>query len=187
MEFDVAGRGLMHLGILLENMRREGYEMTVGKPNVIYHYKDGKRLEPIEMLVLDIPTEMMGPAMQWLLGDRLAEMIRMDTHSTRTTLEFTIPARGLIGLRNRMLTATKGEAIMHHRFARYDGCRRNSRPLQRRDGRHRHRPGDRMGWTGWPTAATCSSNRPTRFTRARSSASTARTVTFRSTSSSRSR
>ncbi len=122
VEFDVAGRGLMHLGILLENMRREGYEMTVGKPNVIYHYKDGKRLEPIEMLVLDIPTEMMGPAMQ-LLGDRRAEMIRMDTHSTRTTLEFTIPARGLIGLRNRMLTATKGEAIMHHRFARYEPVR----------------------------------------------------------------
>ena len=122
VEFDVAGRGLMHLGILLENMRREGFEMTVGKPNVIYKHENGKKLEPIELLVLDVPSEMMGPAMQ-LLGDRRAEMIRMDTHNKRTTLEFTIPARGLIGLRNRMLTATKGEAIMHHRFHRYEPTR----------------------------------------------------------------
>jgi GTP-binding protein len=122
VEFDVAGRGLMHLGILLENMRREGFELTVGKPNVIYKTVNGKKLEPIELLVLDIPTEMMGPTMQ-LLGDRRAEMIRMDTHGKRTTLEFTIPARGLIGLRNRMLTATKGEAIMHHRFHRYEATR----------------------------------------------------------------
>jgi GTP-binding protein len=96
--------------------------MTVGKPNVIYKIVNGKKHEPIELLVLDVPTEMIGPVMQ-LLGDRRGEMIRMDTHSNRTTLEFTIPARGLIGLRNRMLTATKGEAIMHHRFHRYEPTR----------------------------------------------------------------
>ena len=118
-EFDVAGRGLMHLGILLENMRREGYELCVGKPNVIYK-KDasGGLLEPIEILVLDIPTDYLGPAMQ-LMGDRRAEMVKMESHAMRTMMEFTIPARGLIGLRSRMLTATKGEAIMHHRFHKY--------------------------------------------------------------------
>lgn len=122
VEFDVAGRGLMHLGILLENMRREGYELTVGKPNVIYKQIDGKKHEPVEMLVLDVPTEMIGPAMQ-LMGDRRGEMKRMDSHGVRTTIEFILPARGLIGLRNRMLTATKGSAIMHHRFHRYEPVR----------------------------------------------------------------
>jgi GTP-binding protein len=118
-EFDVAGRGLMHLGILLENMRREGYELCVGKPEVIYKRDErGRLLEPIESLVLDIPTDFLGPTMQ-LLGDRRAEMARMETHGKRTMMEFTIPARGLIGLRNRVLTATKGEAIMHHRFHSY--------------------------------------------------------------------
>jgi GTP-binding protein len=122
VEYDVAGRGLMHLGILLENMRREGYELCVGKPNVIYKYVDGKRQEPIELLVVDVPSDAMGPAMQ-LLGDRRAEMVRMETHGNRSSMEFTVPARGLIGLRNRMLTATKGEAIMHHRFHRYEPLR----------------------------------------------------------------
>jgi GTP-binding protein len=117
-EFDVAGRGLMHLGILLENMRREGYELCVGKPTVIYRREHDVLMEPIEHLVLDIPTEQMGPAMQ-LMGDRKAEMVKMTSHGNRTHMEFSIPARGLIGLRNRMLTATKGEAIMHHRFDKY--------------------------------------------------------------------
>ncbi len=117
-EFVVSGRGLLHLGILLETMRREGYELCVGKPEVIYHERDGKRLEPIELLVLDVPTESVGSAMQ-LMGDRRAEMTRMDSRGVRTHLEFTVPARGLIGLRNRILTATQGEAIMHHRFAEY--------------------------------------------------------------------
>ena len=117
-EFEVSGRGMMHLGILLENMRREGYELAVGKPNVIYKTIDGQLCEPIELLVVDVPTESMGPAMQ-LLGDRRAEMIRMDNFSNRTQLEFSIPARGLIGLRTRMLNATRGEAIMHHRFDSY--------------------------------------------------------------------
>src|SRR5208282_4508444 len=98
---DVAGRGLMHLGILLENMRREGYELCVGKPNVIYKKEGGKVLDPIELLVLDVPTDYLGAAMQ-LLGDRRAEMKKMDSQGKRTVLEFSIPARGLIGLRNRM-------------------------------------------------------------------------------------
>ncbi len=122
-EFDVAGRGLMHLGILLENMRREGFELCVGKPDVIYKRSaEGALLEPIELLVLDIPTDYMGPAMQ-LMGDRRAEMVKMETLGKRTLLEFTVPARGLIGLRSRMLTATKGEAIMHHRFHEYAPAR----------------------------------------------------------------
>jgi GTP-binding protein len=122
VEYEVSGRGLMHLGILLENMRREGYELTVGKPNVIYRQEEGSRLEPIELLDMDIPTEVLGPAMQ-LLGDRRAELVRMDTRGLRTHMQFTIPARGLIGLRNRMLTATRGEAVMHHRFHRYEPLR----------------------------------------------------------------
>ena len=118
-EFLVSGRGLLHLGILLENMRREGFELCVGKPEVIYHKdENGKRTEPIERLSLDLPTEHMGAAMQ-LLGNRRASMTRMDTSGTRTHMEFTVPARGLIGVRSRLLTATAGEAIMHHRFQEY--------------------------------------------------------------------
>jgi len=118
-EFNVSGRGLLHLGILLENMRRESYELCVGKPEVIFHSdENGKKLEPIEKLVIDIPSEGVGAAMQ-LLGDRKAEMLHMDTLNGRTILEFSIPSRGLIGLRNRLLTASQGEAIMHHRFEEY--------------------------------------------------------------------
>ncbi|MCK4625228.1 MAG: translational GTPase TypA, partial [Phycisphaerae bacterium] len=92
---------------------------SVGKPEVVYHTDDhGKRLEPIESLVIDVPNEVVGPVMQ-LLGDRRAEMFHMATIGNRTQLEFTIPARGLIGLRSRVLTATAGEAIMHHRFDTY--------------------------------------------------------------------
>jgi GTP-binding protein len=118
-EFTVSGRGLLHLGILLENMRREGYELCVGKPEVIYRRNEhGQRTEPIELLVVDVPTESIGPAMQ-LLGDRRAEMVQMDNRGSRTIMEFTVPARGLIGLRSRLLTATSGEGIMHHRFQDY--------------------------------------------------------------------
>ncbi|MBN1941778.1 MAG: translational GTPase TypA [Phycisphaerae bacterium] len=115
-EFIVSGRGLLHLGILLENMRREGYELTVGKPQVVLHVDEhGKTAEPIERLVLDVPAEALGAVMQ-LLGDRRAEMTHMESNGPRVQLEFTIPARGLIGLRSRMLTATAGEVVMHHRF-----------------------------------------------------------------------
>ncbi len=121
-EFAVSGRGLLHLGILLENMRREGYELTVGKPEVIYRFDGGKKLEPIELLVLDVPMETVGAVMQ-LLGDRRAETVKMDTRGNRMHMEFTVPARGLIGLRSRLLTASQGEAIMHHRFVEYSPVR----------------------------------------------------------------
>jgi len=119
----VSGRGLLHLGILLENMRREGYELAVGKPQALYRTDEqGNRLEPIESLVIDTPTDTIGPVMQ-LAGDRRAELVQMDTFGGRTQVVFTIPARGLIGLRSRTLTATAGEAIMHHRFECYEPYR----------------------------------------------------------------
>ena len=122
-EFVVSGRGLLHLGILLENMRREGYEVAVGKPQVLYRTDEhGNRLEPIERLVIDVPTDSVGSVMQ-LVGDRQAEMVHMETFRGRTQLVFTIPARGLIGLRSRVLTATAGEVVMHHRFQSYGPCR----------------------------------------------------------------
>ena len=117
-EFVVSGRGLLHLGILLENMRRDGYELTVGNPEVIYHHEGGRKLEPIETLIISVPNQSIGPVMQ-LLGDRRAQMVKMEMGDLRTDMEFTIPARGLIGLRNRLLTATQGEAIINHRFLEF--------------------------------------------------------------------
>jgi len=121
-EFVVSGRGLLHLGILLENMRREGYELTVGKPEVIFHEEGGKRLEPIELLVVDVPSPCVGAVMR-LVGDRRAEVVRMHAGDARTALSFLVPTRGLIGLRSRLLTATQGEAIVHHRFQDYGAYR----------------------------------------------------------------
>jgi GTP-binding protein len=118
-EFKVSGRGMLHLGILLENMRREGFELAVGKPKVIYKEIGGERHEPLENLVVDVPRDCLGPVMQ-LVGDRRGEVLKMDTRGNLAHLDFIIPARGLIGLRTRMLTATAGEAIMHHTFARYE-------------------------------------------------------------------
>jgi GTP-binding protein len=118
-EFIVAGRGLLHLGILLENMRREGYELAVGKPEVVLHRdEEGHLQEPIEQLSIRVPTDAVGPVMQ-LVGERRGEMAHMETAGDRTQVDFTIPARGLIGLRSRLLTATAGELIMHHRFDSY--------------------------------------------------------------------
>jgi GTP-binding protein len=121
-EFNVSGRGLLHLGILLENMRREGFELSVGKPRVIQREEDGKTLEPIEYLVVDVPARSVGAVME-LVGNRRAECIKMDSRADQTHLEFTIPARGLIGLRTRLLNATSGEAIMHHTFFDYQPVR----------------------------------------------------------------
>ena len=124
-EFKVSGRGLMHLGILLENMRREGYELCVGKPNVIIRQIDGLRQEPIERLVVDCPTECQSPVMS-LLGDRRSEMLSMDSKSGSDDyihMEFMIPSRGLFGLHARILTATQGRAVMHHTFERYEPMR----------------------------------------------------------------
>ena len=118
--FKVAGRGLLHLGILIENMRREGYELSVSKPHVITKKdkESGATLEPIEYLVVDVPEKTLGPVME-LVGNRKGELVRMDNRQGQVHLEFTIPARGLIGLRTRMLTATQGQAIMHHNFFEY--------------------------------------------------------------------
>jgi GTP-binding protein len=121
-EFHVSGRGLLHLGILLENMRREGYELSVGKPHVINRHENGQTLEPVEYLVVDVPRGAVGAVME-LVGNRRAECLKMDTRGEMTHLEFTIPARGLIGLRTRMLNATQGEAIIHHNFYDYQPVR----------------------------------------------------------------
>src|SRR5438067_496555 len=123
--FKVSGRGLLHLGILIENMRREGYELSISKPHVIMRRnEDGQLLEPIEYLVVDVPEKNMGGVME-LVGNRKGELVRMDNRQGQVHLEFTIPARGLIGLRTRMLTATQGEAIMHHNFHEYAAARGN--------------------------------------------------------------
>ena len=114
----MAGRGLLHLGILLENMRREGHELSVGKPRVLTKVSNGQTLEPIEYLVIDVPPMAIGAVME-LVGNRRGECLKMDTHGETTHLEFTIPARGLIGLRTRMMNATSGLAIMHHTFYDY--------------------------------------------------------------------
>ena len=124
-EFIVSGRGLMHLGILLENMRREGYEMCVGKPQVIIHEKDGVQQEPVERLVIECPGDCQSAVMS-LIGTRRSELLRMDTKSSASDyvhMEFMIPSRGLFGLNARLLTATQGRAIMHHTFERYEPMR----------------------------------------------------------------
>jgi len=119
----VSGRGLLHLGILIENMRREGYELSISKPQVIMRKgEDGQLLEPIEYLVVDVPEKNMGGVME-LVGNRKGELVRMDNRAGQVHLEFTIPARGLIGLRTRMLTATQGTAVMHHNFHEYATAR----------------------------------------------------------------
>jgi GTP-binding protein len=121
-EFHVSGRGLLHLSILLENMRREGYELSVGKPRVITKEVDGRTLEPIEYLVIEVPPQSVGAVME-LVGNRRAECLKLDARGEMTHLEFTIPARGLIGLRTRLMNATSGEAIMHHNFYDYQPVR----------------------------------------------------------------
>jgi GTP-binding protein len=118
-EFVVSGRGLLHLGILLETMRREGFELAVGKPRVVVKEIDGKRHEPIERLVVDVPADGVGPVME-LAGARKGEMKHMEPRGEMSHLVFEIPARGLIGLRSRLLNATGGEAIVHHAFERFD-------------------------------------------------------------------
>ncbi len=121
-EFSVSGRGLMHLGILLENMRREGYEICVGKPNVILRTVEGKRHEPIELLAVDCPLDCQNSVMS-LLGDRRSEIIKMDAKSGASDfihMEFMIPSRGLFGLHARVMNATRGRAVMHHTFERYE-------------------------------------------------------------------
>ena len=120
--FQVSGRGLLHLSVLIETMRREGYELAVGKPEVILKRIDGVLHEPYEFLVVDVPHGQMGPVME-LVGARRGEMSRMDVKGAYAHLEFVIPARGLLGLRNRLMSGTQGEAIMHHNFHGYQPVR----------------------------------------------------------------
>jgi GTP-binding protein len=121
-EFHVSGRGLLHLSILLENMRREGYELSVGKPRVITKEVNGHTLEPIEYLVIESPPSSVGAVME-LVGNRRAECVKLDARGEMTHIEFTIPARGLIGLRTRLMNATSGQVIMHHNFYDYQPVR----------------------------------------------------------------
>jgi GTP-binding protein len=117
--FIVSGRGELHLGILIENMRREGFEIQVSKPEVILKVIDGVKSEPIERLLIDVPEESMGAVME-SLGTRKAEMVNMINNGTgQVRLEFLIPARGLIGYRTNFLTLTRGYGVMNHAFDSY--------------------------------------------------------------------
>lgn len=116
--YAVAGRGLLHLSVLIETMRREGYELSVGKPKVINQTIDGKQHEPFETLVVEVPPEKLGKVME-LVGARRGQMVEMTNRGSYSYVVFSIPARGLIGLRTRVLNATQGEGIMHHRFEGY--------------------------------------------------------------------
>ncbi|WP_202552198.1 translational GTPase TypA [Ginsengibacter hankyongi] len=116
--FMVYGRGILHLSILVETMRREGYEITVGQPQVITKIIDGKKCEPYENLVVDVPGEYSGRVID-LVTQRKGEMLIMESKGEMQHLEFEIPSRGLIGLRSNMLTNTAGEAVMAHRFLEY--------------------------------------------------------------------
>ena len=116
--FTVFGRGVLHLSVLIETMRREGYELQIGQPQVILKEIDGRKCEPIEFLTIDLPTELSGKAIE-AVTQRKGEMLTMVQKMDRTIIEFNIPSRGIIGLRNHMMTATAGQAIMAHRFVDY--------------------------------------------------------------------
>lgn len=116
--FLVSGRGVLHLSVLIETMRREGYELSVGKPQVIIHDNQGVKEEPFETLVVEVLSEKLGPVME-MIGERRGELIEMNSRGEYTNATFSIPARGLIGLRTKLLNATQGTAVVHHRFACY--------------------------------------------------------------------
>lgn len=117
-KFLVFGRGVLHLSVLIETMRREGYELQIGQPQVIIKEIDGVKCEPIEQLTIDLPEEVSGRAVE-MVSIRKGEMTSMEAKGNRMICEFLIPSRGIIGLRNQLLTATAGEAIMAHRFLEY--------------------------------------------------------------------
>jgi GTP-binding protein len=116
--FVVYGRGVLHLSVLIETMRREGYEIQIGQPQVIIKEIDGVKCEPVEQLTIDLPEEVSGKAVE-MVSVRKGEMISMESRGARMFIEFIIPSRGIIGLRNQLLTATAGEAIMAHRYLEY--------------------------------------------------------------------
>ncbi len=117
-KFMVFGRGVLHLSVLIETMRREGYELQIGQPQVIIKEVDGVKCEPVEQLTIDLPDEVSGKAVE-MVSIRKGEMVSMEAKGSRMVCEFIIPSRGIIGLRNQLLTATAGEAIMAHRFLEY--------------------------------------------------------------------
>ena len=117
--FKVIGRGILHLSILMERMRREGFEFMVGQPQVIYKEIDGRKAEPVEVLNVDVPSDLAGTVIEFA-ATRRGEMLKMDQKDGRAYLEFSIPSRGLIGFRSRMLRATAGQIVMHHRFLQYE-------------------------------------------------------------------
>ncbi|MEO1529022.1 MAG: translational GTPase TypA [Planctomycetota bacterium] len=116
--YAVKGRGVLHLAVLIETMRREGYELSIGKPRVIQKEINGKPHEPFESLRVEVPTEVMGPVME-LVGNRRGALEEMNQRGEYSLLRFSIPSRGLIGLRTRLLNATRGTAVIHHRFDDY--------------------------------------------------------------------
>ncbi|MEE2827531.1 MAG: translational GTPase TypA [Planctomycetota bacterium] len=116
--FAVAGRGILHLAILIETMRREGFELSVGKPQVVIKEEGGKKYEPFETLMVEVPTDKFGPVME-LIGNRRGDLMEMSSRGEYTLARFTIPARGLIGLRTRLLNATQGTAVINHRFEEF--------------------------------------------------------------------
>ena len=118
-KFVVYGRGILHLSVLIETMRREGYELQVGKPEVIYKEIDGVKCEPVEIMVIDVPQDVAGKAIE-LVTQRKGVMKVMEPKGDVQHLEFEIPSRGIIGLRNNVLTATAGKAVMTHRFKAYE-------------------------------------------------------------------
>ena len=120
--WNVHGRGVLHLSVFIETMRREGYELQVGQPQVLFKEIAGEKCEPIEMLHIDIPEELSGTAID-LVTRRKGEMLNMERKGDRINLEFHIPSRGIIGLRTTMMTSTQGEAVMAHRFIKYDRFR----------------------------------------------------------------
>ena len=117
-KFMVFGRGVLHLSVLIETMRREGYELQIGQPQVIIKEIDGKKCEPVEELTIDLPEDVSGRAVE-MVTQRKGEMLSMEPKGERMIIKFHIPSRGIIGLRNQLLTATAGEAIMNHRFLEY--------------------------------------------------------------------
>jgi GTP-binding protein len=118
-EWKVSGRGLLHLGILLENMRREGYELQVSKPEMITRRIDGVLMEPVEVAMVDVPSDYSGTVIQ-IFGQRKGFVEKMDQRHERTHFLFRIPARGLVGLQSRLLSATRGQAVMHTSFEGYE-------------------------------------------------------------------
>lgn len=126
--FRVSGRGEMHLSVLVETMRREGYELQVEQPQVIFKEEDGKTLEPFESVIIDVPDDFAGTVIEQL-GKRKGEMINMSSDNGNTRLEYVVPTRGLLGYRMEFITATKGEGTLSHIFLKYDA---HKGPIEKR-------------------------------------------------------